>query len=797
VEDHEGSLWVGTYSGGLNRLRDGSFTVFTTQEGLNNNATVTVCEDSREPGVIWVGTDGGVTRLNADGSATTLDKILPKTVVTSVLSDRRGTTWIGTSGDGVLGYAGGKIRYRLNTSNGLLNNYIRMLYEDSKGRLWIGSVGGVNCALNGSVLPVVINSSTGLENDEVFCMVEDRNGASGNDGTFYIGTSSGGVAQWREGAGVLKTWTTQQGLLNDVVTALNSDEDGTLWIGTIGGLHRLKNGHLAAVTAANGLYDNAAFAIVEDDNGNMWMSCNKGIYRASKAELNACADGKQARVHSVGYTTLDGLKSAECVGGGYPSAWKARDASLWFPTVKGLAKIQASMLRSNTLKPKVIIETMFIDGNIVAPDGTNPSPIAAPSLKLAPEPLSSNVERIEIQFTATSLFMAERVKFRFMLEGFDKHWVEAGTRRMAVYTNLPRGKLYRFRVQAMNPDGLWSEPEASVQFSLTPYVYETWWFYVCCVFVASTAVYGAYKTRTRILQARAAKLQQMVNEQTRELTRQRDILEDQAQEIEIVNNELAERNIILEQLNQEKNEFMGIAAHDLKSPLSSIMLTASIVRRHLEKLNPDDIHHRMQMIENTAKRMTDIITNLLDINALEAGKIVVNPERFNVYELVGEVVQDFAERAALKHITVHHQPSTEATALMIADKHLVREIVENLLSNAIKYSPHVKNIWVEMLDNEQGMLDNEIRQSEPLTRAMQNFVTVRVRDEGPGISAEDQQRLFQKFVRLSAKPTGGEHSTGLGLSIVKKLVDVLHGKVWCESTLGNGATFVVQLPKNT
>ena len=240
----------------------------------------------------------------------------------------------------------------------------------------------------------------------------------------------------------------------------------------------------------------------------------------------------------------------------------------------------------------------------------------------------------------------------------------------------------------------------------------------------------------------------------------------------------------LSRLNEEKNEFMGIAAHDLRNPLGAITGYAEIILEEAASLQPapperferarQEMTECASRINETSRRMAEMVQNLLDANRIERGEMQLNLAPTDLGPALKSVVETQRPHATAKQQAIHLEtPATPAMALV--DRSVTVQVLENLLSNAVKYSPPGKNIFV---------------------RLKQSTDTVRceVQDEGPGLSAEDQKRLFGKFARLSAKPTGGEHSTGLGLSIVKKMVEAMNGRVWCESELGKGATFVVQFP---
>lgn len=230
----------------------------------------------------------------------------------------------------------------------------------------------------------------------------------------------------------------------------------------------------------------------------------------------------------------------------------------------------------------------------------------------------------------------------------------------------------------------------------------------------------------------------------------------------------------LERLNKEKNDVIGVVAHDLKSPLSGMRMVASLVKSHHTRMPGDEVEQQLEGIEQTADRMLTIVNNLLDVHAIEAGEQYSTQEAVDVMATLVLLVDEYRERALGKAIGISiAEPNGSATALCSREGLL--QIVENLLSNAVKFSPQGKSIQVRVYV-EGGS------------------VRIEIADEGPGISKKEQALLFKKFSRLTARPTAEESSTGLGLWIVRQVVESMHGRVWCESKLRKGARFIVELP---
>ena len=271
-----------------------------------------------------------------------------------------------------------------------------------------------------------------------------------------------------------------------------------------------------------------------------------------------------------------------------------------------------------------------------------------------------------------------------------------------------------------------------------------------------------------------------------EIEKQKDLLEDYAKNLEVKvaqrTNELSESNKELKkayqrvlELNEDKNEFLGIAAHDLKNPLIAISSFAEILREDKDLTVEEHLDFLME-IEKASKRMFSIVKNLLDVNAIEQGKLNTNMENISLLEVVNELKLQFKEITSKKNITiVEIHPDGEC--FINADQNLTVQICQNILSNAIKFSPPDKRIFITTKYSDD-----------------KNFIEIKFKDEGPGFTENDKKKLFQKFARLSARPTAGEHSTGLGLSIVKKLVEMMGGLIKLESESGKGAEFIISFP---
>lgn len=251
-------------------------------------------------------------------------------------------------------------------------------------------------------------------------------------------------------------------------------------------------------------------------------------------------------------------------------------------------------------------------------------------------------------------------------------------------------------------------------------------------------------------------------------------VKERTKDLETKNRELMRLNEQLINLNNEKDEFLGIAAHDLKNPLAAIQGLSDLVISDFDGMAKPDILEIVKMISLGSRQMFELIKNLLDVNVIETGRLTLTMQTFNLLTILKYLVDQYRERARVKQIHLQFQP-TQKEYFVFADEGILRQVLDNLISNAIKYSPKDTFVTVYIEQNS-------------------DYVRCAIKDEGPGLSDKDKQSLFKKFSRLTPQPTGDEHSTGLGLFIVNKLVKAMNGRVWCESELGQGSTFYVEFP---
>ncbi len=498
-EDREDNLWL-TGDAGLHRVRQRAVTTYSRQDGLVDRNVYPVYRDSH--GTVWIGTwDSGLSRFQ-DGRFInyTVRDGLASGVMSAIGEDRDRQLWVASHHErngGLRVYRNGRF---VTPDRDIVppGSTVNAIYRDRAGALWFGTTRGLVQDLNG--VTTRYGMQDGLPGDDVHAFAEDA------AGDLWIATYAG-LARWHDGR--FSAWTERDGLPSNTIRALHVDRDNVLWIGTYdGGLGRYKDGRFARITSHDGLYDDGVFQILEDDEGHLWMTSNRGVHRVARRDLNAFADGLTRQIASMGFGTRDGMLSAECNGGSSPAGAKALDGTLWFPTQDGVAVIDPRRIGASAGPLPVTIESVLID--------RSPAPLDAP-IRVTP-----TQESLEITYTGLSFVQSDRLTFRYRLNGLDRDWVEAGTRRTAYYSHVPPGR-YTFTVMAADSTGAWSPRTAEVSLEVVPPFWQTWWFATLSVLAAATVVGFGYHRRVSTLErARVAQerfSRQLIDSQERERRR--------------------------------------------------------------------------------------------------------------------------------------------------------------------------------------------------------------------------------------------------------------------------------------
>ena len=506
-EDREGDLWVGTEAAGLHILRDTRVHIVSSSEGLSSDATTAITEDVQ--GTVWIGTgDSGLNSVKAaevtapemDHNArriptnlTTADGMLSNDIQ-ALAASPDGDVWAGTP-EG-LNRIGSRGISSFTTEDGLPDNSVSSLLIAPDYSVWIGTRRGLTHMDLGRFQ--TITERDGLGSSVVRAL------ARTTDGDLWVATANGlsrlaTAAHPGSHPGRLRNYTTADGLSSNAITALEATPDGMLWIGTQNDGLNLWDGSRFAAIPGNSVGQNATrhsplpatiHAILQDDRGYLWLASDVGLTRLETQALVDCARMRSCNLsaaNSTSFTTADGLRSRETSSNSYPTVLRARNGQLWFTTPRGVAVVDPLHFAANSEPPPVVIERFAIDDREMGDndhDSRNLMRIAAGAL------------RIQFDYAGLEFAAPQKLRYQYILEGFDHSWTDAGSRRTAYYTNLPPSK-YRFRVRVML--GELTPPTkgdgATLAFELLPHYYQTFWFWVVVLLLIAGLILLIFRRR--------------------------------------------------------------------------------------------------------------------------------------------------------------------------------------------------------------------------------------------------------------------------------------------------------------
>jgi signal transduction histidine kinase/ligand-binding sensor domain-containing protein len=605
LKGRNNELWVGTKNQGIYRVRDGKADHFRAADGLSSDAVSSFFQDREDD--LWVVTSRGIDRFHENAVVSfSIREGLTAEDVGSVMASRDGTVWIANT-LGLNVFRDGRLS-AITQHDGLPGRLVTSLFEDHAGRLWIGIDSGlttyeggrfrpVNKA-NGSPLGVVIAITEDIDHD-IWVEVAQRalfripNVQAGDShvteefdppkipralslaadpgGGIWLGLADGNLARYQQGK--LETFSTGHGS-NYAIQNILLNPDGSLWAATGAGLIGWKQGKLNTVNSRNGLPCDSIFAAVKDDKGFLWLAAECGFVEIDNSELEKWWEHPDTTVKVRVFDVFDGAQPA--LANFRPEASRSVDGKLWFANGAILQMIDPSHLQENHAPPPVHVEDVVADQKRYSAQ----TGLRIPAL----------TRNIEINYTALSFVVPEKVRFRYKLEGHDENWQDPGMRRQAFYNDLRPGK-YRFHVIACNNDGLWNEAGATLDFAVRPAFFQTVWFWALCCITTVGVLWLMYARRVRQL---AGQMQTRLEERLEEREAIARDLHDTllqgfssaAMQLDVANDRLPEdspakpivRRVIelMNQIGQEgRRTILSLrsplrASHDLEQALSQI-----------------------------------------------------------------------------------------------------------------------------------------------------------------------------------------------------------------------------------
>lgn len=729
--DQEGGVWVATATGNLYRVRRHEL----------GRLPAAICDAysviADRGGDFWVACeDRGVLRIRGDRLVQQFGEQEGLTALHAwVVSEAPdGSVWIGTN---ALCRVDGDRCVREGLAAGLGDGGVRAIYFDRQGRGWIGSRDGLfRREVDGRIHEV--GQPLGL-GDALVRVIHE-----GADGTVWLGTDGSGLFR------IDGDRARPVALPSSLVRDLHEDAAGHLWIATeTRGLLRLdpRTGAVAVVGKPAGLPDDGIHRILDDGLGHYWLSSNYGIFRVARAELVDLVEGRRDRVRVVRYAEREGMAHREANGGTQWAGIRTRDGRLVFPTQSGVAVIEPARMAPDPAPPPVHVESLTAGGAVLDPRH--------------PPALAPDQRDFAIAYTAIAFDDPQALRFRYRLEGFDEDWVDAGARRQAFYTRVPPGR-YRFRVAAAGRHGLWNEAGATIDLVVTPRFSETGWFRALLALAGLLVVASLVRLRFARLRARQRELSGLVAQRTAELLREK-------ANAEAAREQIARQAEALRDLDEVKSRFFAHINHELRTPLT---LIAGPVQALLDGDDvPDRLRPSLEAMGRNARRLRRLTDQILDLERAQAGKSHVDPQPLDLTALAERTLAAFRPVVPARAFEL----AAPGPVAALADAEQMETVLTNLVSNAVKFTGDGGHITVR-------------------TALAGGRATLEVEDDGVGIPAEDLPRVFDRFYRVESPRLRNGEGSGLGLALVRELVQLQGGAVTAESRLGEGTCFRVVLP---
>lgn len=810
LRDRDGNVWAGTEGKGLWRLASGRWTSFTVLDGLSDDHVLSLRED--QEGSLWVGTRTALERLRdaAMLTMTTRDG-LSGDDVRSVLEGQDGSAWVFSYGGGITRWKGTSFR-TYTTRDGLASNFTGNLFESRDGSIWLGTDHGLSrfrdgrwqtYTGDGKLLRVYISAMSEDERGLILAC-SDLNLYRFSEGKltpYNLNLSADGKpagvryafailgdhegTQWFALSGGLyrvargqDPETASRTAFTDTPVCLCEDRQGYIWIvgSNTGGFARMRksDGRLFQYPPGAGAALIGVGRLLCDLKGDVWVSTRTGILHFQRQELDDFAEGRCQSLHPTAYGVLDGLQNEDCaVVSSQHGGWLGADGRVYFVSRKGLVVFHPDRLPRNGLVPAVHIEDVQLDHQ--------PSAFGAELV------CPAGLENLAIHYSATSLRVPSRVRFKYRLEGFDPDWIQAGERRSAFYTRLPPGQ-YRFRVVACNDDGLWNEEGASLSLVLKPHFYQTRWFAGLALLFCTGAAFGIHIGRTRQLRRRHHELQGKVEAATRDLKHHQEHLEQMVEaRTQELQNEVRERQKAEEYLRQSQKlesvgRLAGGVAHDFNNLLTVINGYSDMLIHEEPDAEGGREHLRecAQEIRSAGERASALTRQLLAFSR----KQVLHPEIVDLNPLILDM-QKMLGRLLPANVHLSVVPASSPCWVLV-DPGQMGQIVMNLAVNARDAMPEGGTLIIE---TEEVDLDGQVLERHPFVPEGR-YVRLSVTDTGVGMDEETQSKIFEPF--FTTKEAG--KGTGLGLATVFGIVKQSGGLIWVYSEVGKGTSFKIFFP---
>jgi signal transduction histidine kinase/ligand-binding sensor domain-containing protein/DNA-binding response OmpR family regulator len=729
-EDREERKWIGTLRGGINIIqhqtssfRNITYTV-NGQNNIINNFILSFGEDEKRN--IWIGTDGAGLRYWDRAKNTVVQYVnnpadknsISSNFITSILHDAQNDIWVTTWFGGInrLKKRSGTFEHFtcFNPKNLSEENNVWLVYEDMQKNIWASTTN------NGTLYLFDRNDNRFELFDESIinmqCLAEDRNGQlwGGN----Y--TSLLRIDTWEK--------KHQSYTIGYPVRCIHEDKSNSFWIGTEGGgllLFNRQNGSYQRFTTVQGLPNNTILRMLEDDKGNLWFSTYNGICRFNTI-TKTCRNFSQS----------DGLQSNQF---SFNAGLALKTGEFLFGGIKGFNIFYPDSVYEAKETPRIFLTGLKINNTPVEEDSSLVTERTFEKTEKITVPFNKAI--VSLDFVALEYTSADKIKYAYLLEGWDKNWNEVNNIRTANYSRLQEGD-YTFKVKVMNADGAWSPETRLLKITVLPPWYRSWWAYLlyACGLVSAITLYILYNKRQERLRYEI-KLAHLEKEKEKELT-------------------------------EKKINFFTHISHEFRTPLTLIINPLKELFKDKSATAPNK---EISMVYRNARRLLSLVDQLLLFRKVESVDQQMRIERFDMSEVCHEVYLSFSQYAVAKNITFAFNRTPQEISIY-ADKEKIEIILFNLVSNAFKYTNTGGRITLEIFDFEKT-------------------IEIAVKDSGSGISPETGNKLFESFYQADNKDKASQTGFGIGLYVSQKLARAHHGKLSYTSIENEGTEFRLMLRK--